>query len=141
MKVLEAVQPVKITNLTSFISRGSNSHYVIKRIKDRDHKLDAMAISKMKQYGNSLLGKDYDLYFGWSSERIYCTELVWKIYKNALDLEVGELKSLSDFDLSSPQVKRLMNKRYGSQIPFKEPVISPSDMFESKHLTEVLRVN
>ena len=32
--------------------------------------------------------KDYDLYFEWSDDKIYCSELVWKIYKNGADIEL-----------------------------------------------------
>jgi hypothetical protein len=33
----------------------------------------------MKATGEGFLGKDYDLTFGWSDERLYCSELVWKV--------------------------------------------------------------
>lgn len=80
-KVLEAIEPVKITDLSKFIGRGTNNHYVIKRISNAKTKLTPETIQKMKEYGNSLLGKHYDLYFEWSDDRIYCTELVWKLKK------------------------------------------------------------
>lgn len=55
----------------------------------------------MKEYGNSLLGKHYDLYFEWSENRIYYTELVWKLYEKFTGIRIGELKTLKEFDLSS----------------------------------------
>ena len=36
--VFEAVQPVKLTPLETWISRGENKKYVIKRLKDADKK-------------------------------------------------------------------------------------------------------
>jgi hypothetical protein len=42
------------------------------------------ALKKMKEAGKLYEGKPYDLYFEWNDEIIYCSELVWKIYKNAL---------------------------------------------------------
>lgn len=135
--VLEAVQPVRITSLDSFIRRGVGGHYVIKRLKNRDRVIGPAEIKKMKSTGASFLGKNYDIYFGWSDERVYCTELIWKIYKRALGVEVGALKKLSSFDLSHPAVKKLMRKRYGSNIPYDEPVISPQGMFEATNLATV----
>jgi hypothetical protein len=141
LKVLEAIQPVKITELESFVKRGVNQHFVIKRIKNSEDLLTKDKIRMMKEYGNSFIGKNYDLYFQWSNEKIYCTELVWKIYHKILNLELGELKTLEDFNLTDPIVKKIMKARYGSKIPLKEPVISPSDMFDSQILEEIIRVN
>lgn len=137
-KVLEAIEPVKITDLSKFIGRGTNNHYVIKRISNAKTKLTPETIQKMKEYGNSLLGKHYDLYFEWSDDRIYCTELVWKLYDKFTGIQLGNLKTLRDFDLSSKPVQTLMKKRYGKNIPYVEPVISPVDMFQSNELVTVL---
>lgn len=95
----------------------------------------------MKRYGESFLGKHYDIYFGWSDDRIYCTELIWKLYNKVTGKRLGELKTLKDFNLSSMQVQSLMKKRYGNKIPYSEPVISPVDMFESTELETILSAN
>jgi uncharacterized protein YycO len=91
----------------------------------------------MKKYGQKYMGKNYDSYFEGSDKRIYCSELVWKIYKGALGLEIGKLQKLSDFDLSSPAVKAKLKERYGTNIPREELVISPGEMFESELLETV----
>ncbi|XDD45911.1 YiiX family permuted papain-like enzyme [Leptospira sp. WS39.C2] len=137
-KVLEAIEPVKITDINKFIQRGTNQHYVIKRIKNSESKLTPETIQKMREYGDTFLGKHYDLYFEWSDDRIYCTELVWKIYDKFTGIQLGNLKTLRDFDLSSKPVQTLMKKRYGKNIPYVEPVISPVDMFQSNELITVL---
>lgn len=137
-KVLEAVEPVKITPISSFVKRGRNGHYVIKRLKDRENVLTDEKIDQMKKYGNSLLGKHYDIYFGWDDNLIYCTELIWKLYNLYTGKKLGELKTLKDFDLSSSIVQYLMKKRYGNRIPYSEPVISPVDMFDSSELVTVI---
>ena len=131
--VLEAVQPVKYTLLDDWTERGKNKHYIIKRMKDTTF-LDKTAILKMMACGEKYIGKDYDLYFGWSDERIYCSELVWKIYKEVLGTEIGKLKQLKDFDLSSKEGKKNMKERYGKNIPYEEKVISPADIFNSELL-------
>jgi hypothetical protein len=91
--------------------------------------------------GDKYLGLPYDIYFGWQNDRIYCTELVWKIYKEILGIELGRLGKLKDFDLSSFTVRLLMFKRYGLKIPYDEPVIAPSTMFDSKELETVDTIN
>ena len=137
-RVLEAVQPVKITDLDAFINRGVGSHYVIKRLADYESIIDTSGINRMKKIGNSYLGKNYDIYFEWNDNRIYCTELIWKIYKKALNIEVGKLQKLKNFDLTHPRVKSIMKKRYGGKIPYDELVISPESMFKADNLTTII---
>jgi hypothetical protein len=62
---------------------------------------------------------------------MYCSELVWKTYKNALGVEVGKLRKLKDFDLTSPTVKRQLALRYGDKVPLDSTVVSPADVFDS----------
>lgn len=135
--VLEAVQPVKITVWSDWIKNGQKEHFVIKRLKNRDKSLTTNVLQKIKTIGYTYLGKNYDLYFGWSDERIYCSELVWKIYQQALGIELGKLEKLGSFDLSHPEVKQKLIERYGSQIPHNEWVISPQAIFASDKLEEI----
>ncbi len=139
--VLEAVEPVRVTGIRSFIRRGINGHFVVKRLKNRDRLLTKKTIEKMKKSGRKFIGKKYDIYFGWSNERIYCSELVWKIYKETAGVEIGKLQKLEDFDLTHKYVKDLIKRRYGTRIPYKEKVISVSTMFHSRNLVTVLEHN
>lgn len=136
--VFEAVQPVKKTPLDEWINRGQNAEYVVKRLKDTTA-LAPAALSKMKASAKAMSGKNYDLYFEWSNDRIYCSELVWKLYKDATGLEIGHLKQLKDFDLTSPAVKQKLKERYGNKIPLDEKVISPKDVYESELLETILK--
>jgi len=135
--VYEAIQPVKLTALDKWIKRGEKGHYVVKRLKNSEHFLKPDVLSKMKRVGEKYRGKDYDLYFGWSDERIYCSELIWKIYKEAVNLEIGKLQKIKDFDLSHPLVKAKIKERYGTNVPMDQPAISPANMFNSDLLETV----
>jgi hypothetical protein len=136
--VFEAVQPVKMTPLDQWIARGQNGHYVVKRLKNAGQVLTVDALRKMKLEGEKLKGKNYDLTFKWSDDRIYCSELIWKIYKRATGLEIGKLEKLSDFDLTSEAVRKKMKERYGNNIPMNEQVISPASIFNSNLLETVV---
>ena len=134
--VLEAVQPVRYTLLGDWVARGLNEQYAVKRLKDQSILSDSI-LTTMQQDGEKYLGKDYDIYFGWGDDKIYCSELVWKVYKESTGLDVGALHQLKDFDLSSEEVKRIMNERYGNNIPLEEKVISPSNIFDSELLETI----
>jgi hypothetical protein len=135
--VYEAVQPVKITPLKDWIFHGKGNNYVVKRLKD-SRVLNNKVLEKMKSYGKQFRDKDYDLYFEWSDNRIYCSELVWKIYKNGANIELCNLESLKSFNLSDPKVKAILAERYGHQIPLEEKVVAPSQIEGSKLLITVI---
>lgn len=135
--VYEAVQPVKKTLLKTWAAHGDNGNYVVKRLKDREKYLTETSLGKMKKQLQDMLGKNYDITFEWSDDRIYCSELVWKLYQRACGLEVGKLQQLGDFDLSAPEVKHILRERYGDNIPLKETVISPVSIFDSELLITV----
>jgi len=131
--VYEAVQPVKKTPIQEWINRGKGNHYVIKRLR----KTKGVDFKKVKVETSRMLGKSYDWLFGWSDQRIYCSELVWKAYHRAEGIEIGKLRRLGEFDLKNKRVKRIIAERYGQKIPLDMKVISPADMFNSKHLMTV----
>ena len=133
--VYEALEPVMYTPLDEWVAR-SNKHYVAKRLKDTSLVTPAV-IAKMKKAGEKYRGKHYDPYFEWSDERIYCSELVWKLYKETTGLELGVPLPLSSYYLSSDIVKKTMAQRYGNKIPLNEKMIAPSGIFESGLLMTV----
>lgn len=135
--VLEAVGPVKLTPIESFINNGVKQHYVVKRLKNASTALSEEKTVELLNSSNPFMGKPYDFLFAWSNEKIYCSELVWKMYKNTLNIEIGQLQKLADFDLSHPVVKQKLTERYGSNIPLNELVISPGAMFESDLLITI----
>jgi len=137
--VFEAVEPVKVTPLDQWVSRGENGHFVVKRLSNASAALTPEAMKRLQEVGEEFRGKHYDLYFEWSDDRIYCSELVWKMYKRALDIEVGEVQTMAEFDLSSPAVKDKLAERWGGNPPLDEKVISPAAVFASNLLVEVYR--
>ncbi len=135
--VFEAVGPVRATALDTWIARGEGGRFVAKRLRDAETRLTPAALDSMRAVGESMRGRPYDLGFAWSDDRIYCSELVWKIYRRALGLDIGTLETIGDLDLTSPAVQAKMRERWGDAIPLQEPVISPARMFASPLLVTV----
>ncbi|CAN5543307.1 YiiX family permuted papain-like enzyme [soil metagenome] len=135
--VYEAVQPVRLTPFNEWIARGEGGRFQVRRLKDADKILTPATILKMKAEGEKYLGKDDDNYFGWSDEQIYCSELVWKIYKQATGLSIGELQPLVSLNLSVPLVQEKLYERYGKNIPLNEKVITPLEIYKSPLLITV----
>lgn len=117
--VFEAGSKVTYTPLKSFIERGKKRNYVIKRLKD--HNLSLKETNKLKLVAKTFENKPYDIWFGWNDNYIYCSELVWKIYNRALNLKIGQLQNIKDFNLSSAAVKQKLKARAIKSL-FKKPL-------------------
>lgn len=126
--VFEAISTVSYTPLDRWIARGLKGEFVLKRLRKS---LNSGQITALRAAADKFKGKPYDLTFEWTDSRIYCSELVWKLYKRTLDIQIGDLQKLREFKLTDPAVQTKMKERYGSRIPLDEPVISPAAMFES----------
>ena len=131
--VFEAVGPVKFTPVAKWEARGKNGRYVAKRARKP---LPPAAIATLHRLAARYAGKPYDFTFEWSDRRMYCSELVWKLYKGA-GITLAPLARLGSFDLSDPVVRKIMKQRYGSHVPLDEPVIAPSALFDSPLLITV----
>jgi hypothetical protein len=129
--VFEASATVTYTPLLEWIARGTGEHYVVKRLENAQQVLTPDALQKLRKEVETFVGKPYDLTFEWSDERIYCSELVWKIYDRVLGIRIGKLQKIREFNLDTPAVKQKIRERYGDKIPLEETVISPQAMFES----------
>ena len=136
--VYEAIKTVQYTPLNKWIARGDGGYYIVKRLREADLILTPNAVTKLRYIAKKFQGRPYDLTFEWSDDRIYCSELVWKIYDQGIGVQVGRLQKLRDFDLSDPVVKAKMQERYGNRVPMDETVISPGEMFSSKLLIVVI---
>jgi len=137
LMVYEAVGPVKFTPVDEWIDRDPGGHLVVERLKNAKAILTEGNLEKLERTAATFKGKPYDWVFNWSDEKIYCSELVWKIYYRALGIEIGGLRKLRDFDLSSPEVRMKLRERYPEGVPLEETVISPQDVFRSDALTTV----
>lgn len=137
--VLEAVQPVKYTKLQDFIKRSPSSFHA-RRLKDTSP-INSVSLAKAQSWGLQQLNKPYDLKFLWDDERLYCSELVWKIYKHSTDIELCQPRPMESYNLSDPTVAALVKKRFGSieNLPKDSPTVAPSDLAASHLLIEVPR--
>ncbi|MEE4270028.1 MAG: YiiX family permuted papain-like enzyme [Thermoanaerobaculales bacterium] len=136
-RVFEAVGPVISTPFEDWVDRGVGGHVVVKRLAAADGLLDAEALQRMAAAGRELAGLPYDFRFEWSDDRIYCSELVWKIYHRGLGVRLTGFETVSDFDLDDPEVRTIVDRRWPHGVPKKQRVVSPAAIFASSHLVTV----
>ena len=126
--VLETLKTLVVTPLDKFIARGEGGKYWLKRSHKENIKI---------KYG-SYLGKSYDLAFKFDNGKFYCSELIYDIYKNQLDIELCKPKKVSDYLILGtdklPQIEKAMKKR---GITKEQYAVAPVDIFESDYLEDV----
>lgn len=132
--VLEAARTVRYTPLETWLARGEGGHYVAKRSRTP---LSGAQVERLRRAAKAFEGKPYDPAFEWSDRRLYCSELVWKLFDRALGVQIGERAELGDFALDDPLVRTKLHERYGKAVPLHETVISPQAMFASPLLETV----
>ena len=121
--VLEASNVVKLTPLDQFIDKGLFNSYSAYRFTE-----DPVRIS----YGQ-YLGIPYDSQFKWADKQYYCSELIWKIYKNQLGIELCTPKPLSSYMIIG--LGDVLKKR---NISSDELFVAPSDLSNSCELRRLI---
>ena len=135
--VFEAAGKVERTRWQAWVGRGAHGRVVVKRLHDANAVLTPEVVQKMRQLAEAFLGRPYDIAFGWDDERLYCSELAYKLYDRAAGVQVGALRPLRDYDLSAPVVQAKLHERYGKTLPLDTPMISPQAMFDDPKLETV----
>ena len=123
--VYEASRTVMLTPLKKFINRGKDGKFWIKRPK---FPLD-------KKIKLSQLGQKYDLAFKFDNGKMYCSELVYVVYKEQFGVELCKPKKVKDYlyglDNIYPKLKKEMKRR---GITLEQDVVAPVDIFNSEYL-------
>ena len=119
LKVLEASKRVCLTPFAKFIGAAKNDNWCVKSPR---HKL-----FKPISY-ERYLGQAYDLEFKFDNGKMYCSELVWLIYKDQ-GIELCKPRKVSSFVCTRiPRVKEMMNKRH---ISVDQYVVAPVDLWKA----------
>ncbi len=134
--VYEAEGTVHTTPLDAWIARAPTT-FVARRLKDASRLFTPEATTKLVAVSKRHMGKPYDSAFDWSDDKMYCSELVWKTYREALGVDLGSPRPMRSFDLTSPLVRTALAQRYGKAVPLDSLVIAPQQIFDSELLETV----
>jgi hypothetical protein len=110
---------VQLTPFNTFIGRAKNDNWCIRRPKQQLNE----PISYRKY-----IGQPYDLEFKFDNGKMYCSELVWLVYKDQ-GIELCEPRKVSSFIMTRiPKVKKLMQKR---NIRMDQEAVAPVDIYKA----------
>ena len=129
--VLEAIGPVKETQLLSWILQSRDLKIDIYRFKTKFKK----DIPGMIKEAYKFTGKPYDIRYRMDDEKIYCSEIIYKAYKNATGKELGTLSRLGD--LNWKPYKATIEYFEKGSVPEDRLMITPVSIAKSPLLEKI----
>ena len=129
--VREAIGPVKDTMLYLWIMRGRKARFAVYRLKDQYKNFIPAFVNESEKY----IGAPYDIYFQFDDEKIYCSELVFKSFKNIAHEKLGTIQKLKD--LNWQPYRKFIETIEPNRIPFEREMITPQALSEAKQIKKV----
>jgi hypothetical protein len=130
--VLEAVEPVRWTRFDAWRRRGEGGRYTVRRLREP---LTEAQLARLRRAGERYLGRHYDARFEWSDRRLYCSELVWKMYARGLGIRLTEPERWRDLALG-PRAEQLARRRLGRRPRPDGLLVTPAALARSPHLVD-----
>lgn len=119
VQIMEADTTVRIIPIERFIEKSVGGKYIIKRPKQQ--------LTKPIEQ-DKWLGLWYDLKFDFDNEEIYCSELVWLIYKEQ-DIELCPARKInSHFMVRFSALQRALEER---GISPEQYAVAPCDLLRA----------
>lgn len=136
--VAEGVVPVsRKIKFCDFISRGYKNYFEVYRLKstfpeNKKHEL----ISEI----NKWMGKLYDPGFNFEGPRVFCSKIVYEVFKSTLGIEVGRRQTFSQLLKQNPNYDYSFWKAwFGGKIPWNRVTITPASVIQDEDLVEVYK--
>ncbi|MFT5522546.1 MAG: hypothetical protein ACI9HK_000490 [Pirellulaceae bacterium] len=127
--VYEAFEGVEETPLREFVMRGREQGFAVYRLREDFRQFIPAMIKNVKTY----LGREYDVRYRMDDEKIYCSELIYKAYRDASGGEkLGDFVCLGDLNWQ-PYETTITHFEQGP-VPLDREMITPRDMARAKQL-------
>lgn len=135
--VYEAVGPVRRILLDEWIPLGVDERFAAKRLRGADSTLTGALLDKMRSVYSKFAGRDYDVQFNWSDDRLYCSELVYKMFDKGAGIDIGSFTKFGDFKLDDPLVQFWINRYFPDGPDLDEKVVSPVSVYNDSSLVMI----
>jgi hypothetical protein len=130
-EVFESIGLVGAIPLKNWVSRGRGKKFSAFRLKE-EH---ASELPKFKSALAKYAGRPYDWRYRMDDKFIYCSELVYKAYRDATGKPLGKLAKMGDLNWR-PYVATI-RKYEGGDPPLDREMITPIDLSKAPQLQKV----
>lgn len=129
--VKEALGDVHNTELYAWLKRGRGYRVDVYRLKEQYSGTVQPFIAALNKYNYRL----YDIRYKLEDEELYCSELVYRAYKDATGQELGKLVKLGDMNWQP--YKSTIEKYEQGPVPLERKMITPKNLSEAEQLYHV----
>jgi hypothetical protein len=129
--VHEAIGQVRETPLYLWILRGRGARIDAWRWRE----LGGKDVAKLRGALESYAGRPYDFRYAPGDAEIYCSELVFKAYRDAYGVELGAWEKLGE--LNWRPFEEFIRATEGGPLPLERPMITPVGVTRSAALEKV----
>jgi len=134
--VYEAYRGVSATPLNAFLARGRGGGFVVYRLRDEHREHIPQTLACCQTY----LGRPYDIRYRLDDEKIYCSELIYKAYRDATNGKLlGELQKFGDMNWRPYEL--LIEQIEGGDVPVDREMITPVNLAKAQQLEPVFSHN
>ncbi len=100
--LLETKDRVQFVSIKQWVDRGYNRHFVVKRLINADSLLSKEEqTNSFEKTARKYLMKDLDNSHEGSDDKIYSSELVWKVFKQELNVDLCRLEIKDEMNTAS----------------------------------------
>ena len=133
--VYEAIGPVQRTPFDAFIAQGRGHYFDAFRLQDAFQPAIPAIITAMQPY----LGRDYDIEYQFDDDEIYCSELIYIAWQEAMATEIaegtvqplGQVVTLGDLHW---QPFEAFIRTIDPSLPLDRAMITPRDLAAAQQL-------
>lgn len=129
--VHEAIGQVRETPLYLWIVRGRGARIDVWRWRE----ISAHDPAKLRAALARYAGRPYDFRYAPDEAEIYCSELVFKAYRDAYRVELGVWEKLGD--LNWRPFETFIREMEGGSLPLERPMITPVGVTRSPELVKI----
>lgn len=131
--VMDLTDSVHLTPLTEYVDRATDGHVCLLRLRDANKTLTEQKVTALRNAAKAYNGVPADPVLNWDDSHLYASELVWKVYNNAMLLTLCPTRTVADFDISDETQKELA-KTHGGSVSNKDEAVSTDDIYNSVKL-------
>jgi hypothetical protein len=135
-QVVETIDHFRRTSLASWVMRGRAGRFAAYRTTS------AVSLPVAAKFHDSLsaalttyMGRPYDFRYAPDDEEIYCSELIFKAYRDAFGIELGDWEELGH--LNWRPFESLIRTLEGGSVPLQQRMITPVAITRSRLLCRV----
>lgn len=130
-QVAQALMDVHYTPLIEYLIQGRDLRVTSFRVKDLTEEQKAKVQAGIVE----LLGKPYDINYEPDDRKIYCSELVWKVYDRELGIHWGEWQAFGTLNWKPVEVFVRSVER--GKVPLDRMMITPVELTRTGMVVQV----